>query len=463
MTPPAPAPAPAPGPAPAPAPATEVTVTTLAQQTEPNKTYNVAATVPGTVVLTLPSALTAGDTVTINGQSANDWLVAQNAGQSVVTTNLAGNVAPGALWTASSLVPKVWHWISSDATGQVLLAGEAAGGFLNTSTDGGATWTTGDSTGAIWISSDMTPTASRMVAVAFAGGMYSSTDRGVTWTQMTSTSLGVDLNAQSFESVTISNDGQRIAAVIQGGGVIFTTDGGTTWAIGAGAPTASGWRSIDSSADGSVLVAVTQDNTDIYLSTNSGATWTASPVAVGSPAAPVFDTWYRSKISADGNTIVVAGNQFGGSSGSGVYVSRDRGVTWTQGLAAVGDYSAIAMSTDGQTIGVTQSNANVGGAAGRVLLSTDAGATFTPTTITGAADTDWRAIAMSADGNKLAVAAGRFLGPVTGQLYTSLGNRTSSGVLGSITGLQNSSVQLQYLGDGRFSIIQSSGGPFSIR
>jgi hypothetical protein len=114
------------------------------------------------------------------------------------------------------------------------------------------------------------------------------------------------------------------------------------------------------------------------------------------------------------------------------------------------------------------SNPNVNGnststAPGRVLLSTDSGASFAPVTMPGS-DTDWRAIAMSADGDKMAAAAGDFqLNPGTGLLYTSQGDRTSIGSTGSITGGQNDSVTLQYLGNGQWSVPASTGGPFTIQ
>jgi hypothetical protein len=77
-------------------------------------------------VITLPASPATGDTVTVTGQSANQWTIAQNAGQSVNTLGVAGNVAPGTVWSPR-LAPKVWHWLSSDATGNVLVAGEAGG------------------------------------------------------------------------------------------------------------------------------------------------------------------------------------------------------------------------------------------------------------------------------------------------------------------------------------------------
>jgi len=472
------APAPAPS-APAPAPSVSaapiaLTASTVAQS---NQQYEVRATAPGTIDLTLPAQPALGDVVRITGVSANTWRIIPNGGQTVLTSNLSGNVAPGVAWTPR-MDPKVWHWISSNAAGDVLLAGEAAGGVLHTSTDGGITWTTGNSVPGIWISSDMTPAGDRMVAAQFfdtvnPSGLFISNDRGATWNKMTSSNPAVTLDNQPYESVTISADGQRILAVVQNGPILVTADGGRTWANGAlanptpGASLTRFWRSVDISADGRIAVAADQ-NGDLFRSADGGATWSVMPLKVGTTT--ITENWYRIRISDDGSVIAVVGNSFGGAvAGTGIYVSHDSGQSWTKGNNLTADYSAIAMSGNGQVITVSVSNPNPGVAAGtaarasgRVLRSTDGGATFAALTLPGA-DTDWRTVATSADGNKLAVAAGLFATGEAGQLYTSLGNRTSVGSLGAIAGGQNMSVQVQYLGNGQFGIQSSSGGPFAIQ
>jgi hypothetical protein len=463
-------------------------VITADTQLAANTSYTINAPNTSSLTLTLPpsAGLQVNDTVSITGNSATNWTVAQNAGQSILTSNLNGNVAPGAVWTPR-LTPKVWHWVSSDTTGQVLLAGEV-GGKLNTSTDGGKTWTIGNSPTGIWISSDMNADGSEMVAVQYGGGMYTSVDFGAHWTQVTdplvsfsdaigsTPAVAANLN---FQSVTMSQDGQHLAAVIQpdpattpNGRLVFSNDGGATWTL-ANLAGQFFWRSVDSSATGQVIVAV-EHNGAAFLSSDFGASWASVTVAVPlTPAAApttISEGWYRVKLSADGNTIALVANSFGDpmlGSGSGVFVSHDRGATWTRGFSLVADYTALAMSSDGTRIAATVSNPNTlnssSTAPGRVLLSTDGGATFAPVTMPGS-DTDWRAIAMSSDGDKMAAAAGNFEAtPGTGQLYTSQGDRTSIGSAGSITGGQNDSVTLRYLGDGQWSVPASTGGPFTIQ
>ncbi|MGZ5848436.1 MAG: WD40/YVTN/BNR-like repeat-containing protein, partial [Ramlibacter sp.] len=314
------------------------------------------------------------------------------------------SVAPSLPWTIAIPTPQIWHSLAMNPGGDVLVAGEAPTGLIRVSSDGGATWTAGNSTPGVWISSAMSASGDRIVALQYGGGMFTSTDRGASWQRVTSSPLVNDPNGLGFEAVTVSQDGLRIAAVIQNGPIVLSHDGGATWSAGTlpDAPQNRWWRWIDGSADGSVLVAASH-NGEVYLSSDAGGSWRPLTVAVGTPAAPVTETWYRVKLSADGNTIAIVANTFGGAPGTGIYVSHDRGASWTKGFSLVADYTFLAMSADGATIGATVSN--TGATPGRVLLSTDGGASFVPLAMPGS-DTDWRAIAMSADASRFAVAAG---------------------------------------------------------
>lgn len=363
------------------------------------------------------SALMALTLAACGGGGGGDAPVAQAV--SAPAPALAPAPTIGQNWSAR-LTPKIWHSLSSDLSGQVLLAGEAAGGRLNASSDGGATWTTGDSPSAIWIASDMTATGSAMVAVQYFGGMYLSSNFGQNWNRITSSPLVDVAGGLPFEGVTISTDGQRIAAVVQNGRIVVSSDGGANWSAGLsnGLPLDRiHWRAIDSSADGQVLVAVAEDPL-VYLSTDAGANWT--PLDVRVDGVMQFQNWYRVKMSADGNTIVMAANKFGGNEGNGIYVSHDRGQTWARNFVLTGDYTALGMSADGQIIGATLSTTT--SSSSRVLLSTNAGTSFSELTLP-TADPNWRAITVSGRGTTLAVAAGNFSTNTAGQLYTSVGTR----------------------------------------
>jgi hypothetical protein len=308
-----------------------------------------------------------------------------------------------------------------------MVAGQAevntATSMLSISRDGGQTWT--DQTGVgsgIWIASDVSGTGERIAAVQFDGGLFLSSDRGVNFTQVP---LPGALTAPlEFESVTLSRDGSRIAAVVLNGPLLAGTisaAGAVTWLTPAGLPATAGWRSVDSSANGQVLVAVGQDPV-AFVSVNGGANWAPLPVTVGG-AAVTSQNWYRVKLSADGNTIAMAGNAFGGASGNGIYVSKNAGQTFTLAHSLVADYSSIAMSADGGVIAATHSTNSDPSGAGQVLLSTNGGTSFAPLPVnvggSPVANNDWRAITMSGDASRMALAAGRFADNRRGAIYLS--------------------------------------------
>jgi photosystem II stability/assembly factor-like uncharacterized protein len=291
-----------------------------------------------------------------------------------------------------------------NSSGSVIVAGEAPG-LLHVSTDGGATWNVGASPTGIWTSTATSSTGNRIYAVSYQGSMYMSTDEGATWTTLSPATA-------SWEGIATSADGTHVAAVAQQQQLMLSSDSGATWhnaTITGGAT--QWWRGVAMSSDGSVLTAVS--HAGVFRSTDSGATWSLLSVAVGGTA--VTDNWYRVKMSADGQTIAIVGNTFSGAPGTGIYVSHDGGTTWTKGFDQVADYTFLAMSADGQWMGATMSDLNAS-TPGKVVMSSDGGATFS--TVTPGVDTQWRAIALSADGSRAAVAAGAFNVPTAGLLYT---------------------------------------------
>ncbi|WP_239027270.1 WD40/YVTN/BNR-like repeat-containing protein [Ramlibacter algicola] len=325
-------------------------------------------------------------------------------------------VAGPLAWTpVATLGAKTWHGVASNPTGTVLAAIANPGGvFL--SRDAGVTWVdSGLPATPNWVAIDMDATGQALFAVAFGGAMYRSVDGGATWA-VADTAFNAAGSLQ-YEGVTVSQDGRRVVATVLDGLVRVSQDGGATFTTSGGtAATARPWRWVDSSADGSVVVAVTQSAGtapgQVHVSTDGGLTFVQREVMLG--AAPNPGGWYRVAVSDDGSTMAVAGNtDFTGTS-TGLFVSHDRGATWTQGNAAAGTYTSIDMNTTGSVIAATLS-----GATGRVLLSTNGGATFAPMTAP-AGETNWRALAMNGAGTRLILAAGTFIS-TPGQVYLSSG------------------------------------------
>ena len=450
-----------------------ISVNTTAQR---NTRYDVSGTGSATLELTLPQFIVPGDFVSVRGVSGRPWRIIPHCcpgttarsdmtPQAVITTNLPGNVASGQRWTPR-MAPMQWHAVASSQDGQVLVAAENPGN-LHSSTDAGANWTVGNSpTGQAWMSVVVKTTpypfpaasAVSMVAVAAGSGMYRSIDRGVTWSQLASTDAGVALSGRQWQAVTSDQTGNVVAAAILNGPIYRTGNPRSTtgWQAGTleGSSTAleRPWRALAASVDAGIMVAAS-DNGEVYVSTTAGRTWVLRNVVVS--GRNVASAWHRVAMSDDGNTIAIAGR-----ANAALYVSRDRGLSWVQTPAPTGDYTALAMSADGQVIGGTLTNGVGNPTIGSVQVSRDGGISFAAVSPPGQ-DRNWRAFATSDDGHQFAVAAGT--PGASGQLHTSLGNRTSIGAAGSIVGGTNDFVELEYLGKARFRVRAFDGGPFTIR
>jgi photosystem II stability/assembly factor-like uncharacterized protein len=223
---------------------------------------------------------------------------------------------------------------------------------------------------------------SLLVTVEFASAQ--------TWTQ---TSAPTNEN---WWAVASSADGTRLAALGDNSLIWISTNSGTSWTsniislpLGNG-----GWRSIASSADGLKLVA------GILPPVTYRPPLVADSTNFGDLALLVLDAPFVSS-SADGTELIAVVRSMG--------ISINSGLTWT-GLssAPVGSYP-VAMSADGKKLVA---------AASLIYTSPDSGNTW----ITNNVPTEsWRCIASSANGNTLAAIAG---GPI--YVSTNSGNTWTS-------------------------------------
>jgi hypothetical protein len=417
-----------------------------------------------------------GDTVRVKGLGTAPWRVTtgwiplEGAGASATpividTRNLAGNPAPAQAWTAR-MAPMRWHWVASDRLGRVLLAADNRG-QIHRSFDAGQTWSAATSPTENWVSATIYHAGGagdasglldvRALAAGFGGGLYETGPNG--WAPVASGIAGVDFSVRDWESVSAIDRGTALAAALNAPIYYRTTAQGPwveTVVQGTNQRLASGWRAVALAQTGTA-VAASQDG-DLYVSTNLAQGWVARPVMVNGAA--LRDSWYRAAIARNGSVMAVAGRF-----NSGLYISRDNGLNWTRADTPTGDYTAVAISADGSVIAATLTNAQAapGAPSGSVQVSRDGGRSFAPAAMPGS-DTNWRAVALSDDGLSMTVAAGTYT-TATGQLYTSVGNRTSHAV-GSLAGGQGSSVELVYDGmvDGaaRWSV-RSSAGSFTVQ
>jgi hypothetical protein len=382
------------------------TVTGTSQQAQPNNGYVV--TDPGLVTVTLPGNPNVGDTVRVSGLGAGGWKLAQNAGQSVITTTLN---TIGTQWTPHESA-RVWNAVASSADGRRLIAAGSTQIFI--SADGGVSWTPHESS-RDWVSVASSADGSKLAAVDIGGFIYTSTDFGVTWTPRNTTRV--------WEAVTSSADGSKLAATVDNGQIYTSTDSGVTWT-----PRDSNraWRGVASSSDGTKLVACNRGG-QLYTSTDSGVTWTARDFS---------RQWVSAASSSDGNKLAAV------DSGGLIYTSSDSGVTWT-GHFFDRAWVYVASSADGTRLaGTAQGN--------QIYVSADSGASWTARE----SNRLWSSIASSADGAELVAVV------VNGQIYTNSSTQptaTTTGTAGFLAGAQSTAIELQYLGNGLFIPLSHEG------
>jgi hypothetical protein len=270
-----------------------------------------------------------------------------------------------------------------------------------------------------WTAVACSADAAHIVGVTYYGVAFVSTNGGKNWTASATPS-------GSLFSVASSPDGVRLVAC--GAWVITSTDGGLTWS--GSSLSGSQFTSVASSADGSRLLvtgSLWPTAGSVYLSTNSGNSWTTFGSSV-----PLLSA----ACSADGSRLVVVGYleyypgyyysstarsvDFGGSfsfatatngpgeavvsSADGLrtiaaaprrsfFTSSNSGATWSDTGMFSGNSCALACSADGKI--VFSSRGPNGSDPGAIYVSADGGDSWTSA---NAPATNWAGVACSADG-----------------------------------------------------------------
>ena len=369
-------------------------------------------TTPVTVILPLTANIRVGETIRVSGIGAAGWIVAQNAGQTILVANLLKNT--GIAWRTNETA-RTWKAVAASQDGQKLAAA-VSGSAIYTSANAGVTWTPGP-TVASWSSIASSADGVKLVAGANPGNLYTSVNSGGSWTpHATST---------AWSGVASSLDGVKLAACVSGGQIWVSTDLGVSWNP---RDSARNWTSIASSGDGVNLVACVTGG-QIYNSSNSGTTWTVRATT---------QAWSSIASSADGGTLVAAAYS------GGLYVSYDYGVTWTITSAPTAlTWKTVSCSADGLRMiaGVDTS--------GDVYVSQDSGATWLRRGNLPAAS--YTGVACSGDGGTMVAVA------TANPIYVSSQYSTTLGATGQLIGARLAAVELEHVGSGVFIPISYVG------
>ena len=361
---------------------------------------NYLATNAALTTITLPASPGVGDTFRLSGSGVAGWIIAQNAGQSILTGPLG--LPAGKNWAANGATSQPYSSVASSLDGSHLVA-SAFNGQLFTSSNAGSTWTPRDSSRA-WQSVASSADGTHLVAVVNVGNAYTSVNSGATWSPQGTGGI-------AYYAVASSADGTKLVAVALNGFIYTSVNVGSNWTQRA---TSQPWHGVASSADGTKLAACINGGT-FYTSTDSGVTWTAH----GSSS-----TYFSIASSADGTKLAaVANNGF-------IYTSGDSGNNWIQ-RGTSQPWISISSSNDGNTLISAANN-------GAIYASFDSGQTWTARTSGSLA---WFAVAISGDSTRAVAAIDN------GVMYSSL-SATTVGTGGSLAGSQFSNLELQHVGGG---------------
>lgn len=291
-------------------------------------------------------------------------------------------LAAGYTWTEQTAAgARLWNGIAMSSDGQQVAAVAQGSGNVWISADAGVTWTPHASGGSdlhdVASSADGTHLVVLDGAIS-AGWIWTSSDTGATWTSHAAA------GSRLWNRVVTSSDGKYIMATAGDGFVYVSNDFGTSWAAHAVGSTTL--NDIAISADGSraAVQDITLAGGDIWTSNDFGVTWTDT--GKNSP------NWGSIASSADGSHLVATTLNVGD-----VYTSSDFGVTWAHHTFTGDQIDRLASSSSGQYLAA----AGNGGGTSYTYTSADFGVTWTQQT--GAGQGNWRAIAMSANGSRLAM------------------------------------------------------------
>jgi hypothetical protein len=324
-------------------------------------------------VIVYSSALTTVQRQQVEGYLAWKWL---------------GGIPPILQFTQlTSGGSKIWQQPSFSSNMQTGIALQNGSGYIWTTTDGGVSWT--QRLGPYyWYDAAISADGSTMYAGQYVnpgtpGYLYKSTDGGANWTWL-SNAVGT-----TQQGVACSSNGAIVYAA-NGTGVGVSSNYGATWTA---SPMTNNCVPVCCSLNGTIGYAGGFTGY-MYVTSNTGATWTT--ITSGLPASSNY--YFGLACSADGTKAAVTN-----ATNSNVYVSSNTGTSWSvaasvSNLIQIRTYG-LAMSSNGNTIYV------IGGTS--LYKSTDFGVSWTAqsglTTASGMYS-DGGGIACSRDGSNVIVA-----------------------------------------------------------
>jgi photosystem II stability/assembly factor-like uncharacterized protein len=246
----------------------------------------------------------------------------------------------------------------------VLLVATAEGGLLR-STDGGATWKdTSVQAGSSYKLEKMVADGSNLYGLT-GSGLFRSANQGASW-------IAISESPFDFAASCLLIDGAAFYAGTSQGGLHRSTDAGVTWtAFGTGLPDSANVLALAKS--GGKLFAGT-NGAGLYVSSDNAVPW--QPILAGDSLqiqtlvakdgfvyAGTSDRLHRVKEDGTGWTqlggeaspqntlaLVLTDSVWFASSQTGVWLTRDKGATWSLPAAPFAGDHTTALAWDGQKL-----------------------------------------------------------------------------------------------------------------
>lgn len=399
-----------------------VPISSIALQAARDHGYMLTSPSLTTVTLPATAGLTPGDIVRVSGAGAGGWLVAENSGQFIL-----GNFASYRnSFLLAGATGNDWRRAvsSSDAT-RMYASGNLTANSVYYSTDFGHSWSPTTITGSGWFALACSANGNTIFAAPTGGAspIQVSYNGGLTFASLASSTA-------TWNAIACSADGTKFIASEAGSNPLWIWNNGTFSPSGLGN---ANWSVVACSGDGNNLAAAISSG-NIGVSTTGGSTWNFV-------AAPASANCTALAAAATGQKLVAA--YLGG-----IATSTNFGTSWTVTSAPALNWSCLAASSDCNQLVAGVNN-------GLFYASANFGATWTPITST---NQYWSGACLSADGTKFAATAAT-VGGITGGIYYSSTSAQPNTIStnSTICGNQGSAVELQYIGNGQFMPVSSTG------
>jgi photosystem II stability/assembly factor-like uncharacterized protein len=195
-----------------------------------------------------------------------------------------------------------------------------------------------------WSSVASSLDGSIVLACCFGNSVYIlNKQKSKDWVEVNWFNAEDNLSTSNWTSVACNSSGAVMVACVQGGSVYISKNSGDVWSqMTNGIPVAKNWECVTCSRDGSIIVAVGDE--DIYLSKNMGASW-----QLKGPADPKT-SFYNVGSSADGKKhIALCYNETSADVTNKIMYSTDSAETWQEsdGIPGTPSLSNVILSEDG--------------------------------------------------------------------------------------------------------------------